>query len=374
MSIGIPAREQHGPGGAERAGAVLLGGATVDREFLDGLGDRAAALAPDPRADAEAFLPGALDLAVELGLTAPPPGEGYTQLLWEQLATIAAADLSVARVVEPHLDALAILRQAGPMDFSKLEEDAASSWGVFAAEAPDLRLEATLTDTGWRLDGVKPWCSLAAHLSHAVVTAHTGDTRRRAFAVRLRGPGVEVRPGNWAAHGLAGIASGPVTFDGVPAVPVGPDGWYLDRPGFAWGGIGVAAVWYGGAVGVARRLWQKYSTSHPDQIGLLQLGAVDAALASARCALLEAARLVDAGEAAASEGALLAHRVRAVVAAAAEEVLAQVAHALGPAPLAFEAAHARRVADLQLYVRQDHAERDRAALGQALLARGTTPW
>ena len=38
-------------------------------------------------------------------------------------------------------------------------------------------------------------------------------------------------------------------------------------------------------------------------------------------------------------------------------------HALGPAPLAFDPDHARRVADLQLYVRQHHAERDEAALG-----------
>ena len=68
---------------------------------------------------------------------------------------------------------------------------------------------------------------------------------------------------------------------------------------------------------------------------------------------------------------LLALRTRAVVADAVERVLHQGAHALGPAPLAFDADHAGRVADLQLYVRQHHGERDLAALGAAVLAEGS---
>ena len=48
-------------------------------------------------------------------------------------------------------------------------------------------------------------------------------------------------------------------------------------------------------------------------------------------------------------------------------MLARAAHALGPAPLALEAEHAKRVADLQVYVRQQHAERDDVSLGGAVL-------
>jgi hypothetical protein len=40
---------------------------------------------------------------------------------------------------------------------------------------------------------------------------------------------------------------------------------------------------------------------------------------------------------------------------------------LGPAPLAFEEEHVRRVADLELYLRQHHADRDLAALGQLVV-------
>ncbi|HEY0215743.1 MAG TPA: acyl-CoA dehydrogenase, partial [Cellulomonas sp.] len=64
----------------------------------------------------------------------------------------------------------------------------------------------------------------------------------------------------------------------------------------------------------------------------------------------------------------------ATVARTCEDVLRIAGHALGPAPLALEPEHAKRVADLQVYVRQQHAERDDASLGSALLRGGTRPW
>ena len=80
---------------------------------------------------------------------------------------------------------------------------------------------------------------------------------------------------------------------------------------------------------------------------------------------------MDAGRAVGAAGELLALRVRSTVAGAAESVLARTGHALGPAPLTLDDTHARRVADLTVYLRQHHAERDVAALGRAVLDR---PW
>ena len=68
-------------------------------------------------------------------------------------------------------------------------------------------------------------------------------------------------------------------------------------------------------------------------------------------------------DAAGTRAPLTALRVRQVVADSAETVLAAVDHALGPAPLTSEEEHAGRVADLRVYLRQHHAERDTAALG-----------
>lgn len=314
----------------------------------------------------------ALAAAVGLGSSAPALGSGDTFRLWEALATLASADLAVARVVEPHLDALAILHQAGPLAFPL---SPGSTWGVFAAEGGNEPLAATAGVAGdWTLSGVKPWCSLADRLDAALVTATLDSGERRLFAVDLHHPGVDVIDGAWVARGLTEIPSGPVRFTGVPAQPVGEAGWYLERPGFSWGAIGVAACWYGGAVGLARTLFAAASSGTADRIRLMHLGAVDELLQSARRALAEAAALVDAGAATGPAGRLLAKRVRATVARASEEVLVRVGHTLGPAPLALDADHSKRVADLQLYLRQHHAERDEASLGESIVRDGSLPW
>lgn len=324
----------------------------------------------------------ALELAATLGADLPMPGSGRTLERWEVLATLGAADLTAARVAEAHLDALAILQEAGSgpevIALDRVGAGPASTWGVFASEAPSaagpVRLDAVPDGEVWLLRGAKAWCSLADRLSHALVTAHTGGGRRRLFAVDLRTPKARAVAGEWVARGLVDVTSGSLELDAAEAVPVGDDGWYLERPGFAWGGIGVAACWFGGAVGLARALYAAAVRKEPDQVGTMHLGAVDVALQGARAVLAEAAQAVDDGRADGAAGALTALRVRTAVATAAEQVLVRAGHSLGPAPLALDAAHARRVADLQLYLRQHHAERDQAATGRALLERGEPPW
>jgi alkylation response protein AidB-like acyl-CoA dehydrogenase len=299
-----------------------------------------------------------------------PPGSGSTRDLWEALATIASHDLGVVRMVEPHLDALAILAQAG---FSSPTFDpVTSTWGVFAAEGGDDPLTATPAGSSWSLTGTKPWCSLADRLDRALVTAHLPDGNRGLFVIDLRADGVTVLPGQWHARGLSEIPSGPVVFANVPALAVGEPGWYLTRPGFAWGGIGVSACWFGGAVALARAMYGQAGSS-PDPLFAAQLGAVDESLQSARRALAEAAEQVDSGGGA-TDPSILAKRTRAAVARPCESVLWRVGHTLGPAPLALDAAHAKRVADLELYLRQHHAERDDASLGIALAKSGVPPW
>lgn len=63
-------------------------------------------------------------------------------------------------------------------------------------------------------------------------------------------------------------------------------------------------------------------------------------------------------------------RVRAAVEAAATATLDHVGRALGAGPLCQDAEHARRTADLTVYLRQSHAERDLADLGTDVLLTG----
>lgn len=330
-------------------------------------------------------VPALLDLARAAEDAAPKPGAGRTAYLWELLASVTAVDVAAGRVLEPHLDAAAILAQAAALA-PKEEGDCRDSggvrldgvWGVFAAEAPGVRLEATAAGGCFLLHGSKPWCSLAARLDHAVLTAHVGDGDRAAFAVDLHAAGVGFADPGWTSRGLREIPSGTVHFDGVPAVPLGGPGWYYRRPGFAWGGMGVAACWLGGAVAVARGYRDALARAaeggrEADQIALAHLGEIDRTLAALTGYLAQTAARIDAGELSDGGAWREALRVRGNAAAAAERIQTLVSQNLGPGPLAFDEGYGKRTADLALYIRQHHAMRDDAQLG-AVALKGDQPW
>ncbi len=289
---------------------------------------------------------------------------------WELLASVARRDVAAARVLEPHLDALAILGEAAREGIDVALEPG-GSWGVFAAEGSGMRLEARQDAGTWTLRGTKPWCSLAAHLDRALVTAWVDDERRQLFALDLRAPGVTSRTGPWYARGLDRVVSAPIDVDGAVAVPVGEPGWYLRRSGFAHGGVGVAACWWGGALPLRDALSEAAASDRADQLSRVHLGRADTALWAARAVLRETATVFGAGGSASA--GLRAARARTVVADAVETTLAEAAHALGPLPLVADEAYARRVADLQVYLRQHHGERDVARIGVDV-ATGAGAW
>ncbi len=168
---------------------------------------------------------------------------------------------------------------------------------------------------------------------------------------------------------MAGSDTLDVQFTGIAAEPVGDPGRYLDRPGFAHGGAGVAACWYGGARGVGQALLAAAARRDVGPHALAHLGAVDVALSTARTALDAAAAEIDADPDDRKDGGgLRTMRVRALVEATATEVMNRVGRALGAGPLGHDEAHSRRVADLTVYLRQHHAERDLAQIGTQVAA------
>ena len=298
-------------------------------------------------------------------LNLPLPGGGRTRERWAVLADLAEDDLSLARLAEGHADALAILAEFGAAD-----PPAGSRWGVWAAQPAGPGLTATRADRGWRLEGIKQYCSGAHSCTDALVTAAAPDGIRL-FAVRTRD--LIPVPGTWPATGMAASDTLDVRFAGIPAEPVGGPGGYVNRPGFAHGGAGVAACWYGGARGVGRTLLAAAAERDVGPHALAHLGAVDIALSTARTVLDLAAAEIDADPADAKDGGRLrALRVRAFVEGVATEVMYRVGRALGAGPLCRDGAHSRRVADLTVYLRQHHAERDLAELGALVADRGTS--
>jgi hypothetical protein len=297
-------------------------------------------------------------------LDLPLPGSGRTRERWAGFAELAGQDLSVARLAEGHADAVAILAELGGQG-----PPPGSRWGVWAAHPPGPALEASQDGRQWHLRGIKRYCSGARTCTHALVTAAAPDGMRL-FAVEVSA--LTPVPGSWPATGMAGSDTLDVDFGDVPAEPVGAPGAYVERPGFAHGGAGVAACWYGGAREVGRTLLTAAERRDVGPHALAHLGAVDIALRTVRSALDSAADEIDADPAdLKGAGRLRALRVRALADAVAAEVMGRVGRALGAGPLCLDEAHSRRVADLTVYIRQHHAERSLAELGGLVAGQGT---
>jgi alkylation response protein AidB-like acyl-CoA dehydrogenase len=308
-----------------------------------------------------------------LGL--PLPGHGRTRVRWAALAALAETDLSLARLGEGHADALAILDElSAPHDAPAEPGSPLPRWGVWAARPPGPSLAAEQRDDGsWWLEGTKQYCSGARVCTHALVTADAADGVRL-FTVRTSEDGVRPISGTWPAVGMAGSDTLDVRFGNVPAEPVGPPGGYTARPGFGHGGCGVAACWYGGARGLVRPLLTAARERDVGPHAYAHLGAIDIGLRTASAALDQAADEIDDDPLDRKDASMRRTlRVRTLVEGVAADVLTRVGHALGAGPLGHDAGHARRAADLMVYLRQHHAERDLEELGRRV-ARDGSGW
>ena len=303
----------------------------------------------------------------------PQPGAGATLERWRALATVAAHDLSLAKLVEGHTDALAILRELGHVPQSPQTQ----RWSTWAAESPGTRVLAHKAGAhAMRLSGTKSWCSGAAVTTHAVLTAWLPDgTGPQLVSVELAQPGVGISSHAWRAIGMADSASADVQFDDVLATPIGVPEDYLSRPGFWQGGAGIAACWWGGAraLGVAlHAALEHMPVAARTPFRQAALGRVDVALEGCAALLRESAAWIDAHP---QHGAsLVALRVRQSAEQCARRVLDDVGRALGATPFCRDAHFARMAADLPVFIRQSHAERDDAALGERVLAQPEVPW
>ncbi|KWT07033.1 MULTISPECIES: hypothetical protein [Pseudomonas syringae group] len=286
----------------------------------------------------------------------PLPASGQTLERWRALACIAGHDLGLCKLYEGHTDALAIMAELGappPEQFS--------TWGMWAAEPPQARVNISGTGDSLRLNGRKAWCSGATALSHALITTWDEEHRQQLVAVQLDQPGVHMTSDGWRAVGMGATGSVEVVFEHATGQAIGAPGGYLERPGFWQGGIGIAACWYGASRAIAQRLLAQVG-KREEPHALAHLGAVDVALHAAIDVLRAAAAHLD--QAPAENAEVLARRCRAYVEHAAELVIQHVGRAVGAGPYCKDPHFARLITDLPVFLRQSHAEQDLAALGQ----------
>lgn len=280
---------------------------------------------------------------------------------------VAGCDLGLAKLYEGHTDALAILAECGAAQHAH-----DGIWGMWAAEPPDARAHIVARH-GERvqLQGRKAWCSGALQIDRALLTAWEND-QPQLVAIELSHPSQRIQAEQWQAVGMASTASVTIEFDNSPGLAIGTPGQYLSRPGFWQGGAGIAACWYGAAEALAGYLREHCNKPRPDPHADAHLGAVDAALYGARAALRECAAWIDQHPR--DDASFEVRRTRAQIEQAVEQVIQHVGRALGATPFCRSSHFARLSADLPVYLRQSHAERDLAELGQQVTSTPTGAW
>lgn len=296
----------------------------------------------------------------------PLPGGGQTLARFSRLAQVAGHDLRLCKLFEGHTDALAIIAELN----SPLPP-LGSTWGMWAAEPPTAKVRVRQEGHRLRVLGRKAWCSGAAVVSHGLLTAWDEADRQQLVAVHMDQPGILVTDQGWNAVGMAATGSVEIEFDGAWGLPVGGPGDYLARPGFWQGGIGIAACWYGAAQRVAEVLREQCS-KRPEPHALAHLGAVDSALNSAACVLRASAEQIDRHPKA--DARLLAQQTRACIEDTVEQVMQHVGRAVGAGPYCKDPHFAQLMADLPVYMRQSHAERDLAVLGELVAGESSGRW
>lgn len=294
---------------------------------------------------------GALDL--------PLPGAGHTPRRWAALAALGRCDLALARLAEGHVDSLAILAEAGRSPVP------GALYGVWAARSAGTG--ARLTGTG--INGTVRFCSGATVLDRALVVASEPDGRALLFDVDLSDPGIRRDPDSWQAIGMDASDSLDVHFEDITVTPddaVGEANWYVSRRGFRLGSGGVAAVWLGGTAGVLDSVLALLRDApHVDGHQLAHVGAVHAMLRAADALLGDTARFVDREPDA--DPTVPIRTAKSAVEQVAWLARDRVPRITGPGPLCRDRRFAQQLADLEVYVRQHHAERDLAVLGDNVL-------
>lgn len=315
-----------------------------------------------------------LSLLIRGGLDdLPMPGSGQTLERWRALAAVGRFDLSLTKLYEGHTDALAILHEVAPSDAGAAD----GAWCVWAAEAPGGRtLIHARDDGGICLGGAKYWCSGAASCDHALLTAWDKDgTAPQLVAIDLDEPGIVIDADAWKAVGMASSMSLNVRFDGTRARRVGTPGQYLSRPGFWQGGAGIAACWWGGAAGIAAALRTSLlgaARTEASGYRLASLGKAELALEETAAVLKLAAAWVDAHPS--QDASRIALVARLSAERCAKLVLDEVGKAMGATPFCLDEKFAKAAADLPVFIRQSHADRDFAALGERSLQRESRVW
>lgn len=263
----------------------------------------APALDREPRFPREAF--DALAAAGALTATIGAARDGTSVASeWTLLRRVAAADASVARILDGHLNAVERLEVAAEPTLRDRElaavEDGGRLLGVWGAdpregEGDPARLHET--DAGLVLRGVKTFCSGAGGVDAAMVMVGTDDGTAPALVLLDCGEAVEVDRDWYRAAGLRASESHRVVFHDAPVTAIlGEPGELARDPWFSRDAMRTAATWAGMADAAADAALEELVAARrqDDPLAQLAAGRIEAARGTVDAWLDQAARVADA--------------------------------------------------------------------------------
>lgn len=285
----------------------------------------------------------------------------------DMLRAVAAADASVGRILDGHVNAVERLAVAGLLDDEARGALAEGRLllGVWGADPTDGEGDpARLTERGGQrhLTGVKTFCSGAGGLHRALVVAREGTDRRLAYVDLSEG--VQIDRGWYRGAGLRASESHRVEFERARVLDLvgGPDE-LLREPYFSRDGLRTAATWAGIADSVYAAALGLLAPAPDSELTALAVGRMSAAVATINRWLEWAALHSDDPV----ELPALAIEARHAIATACRSIASNAAESCGSRPLATGGALDRGRRDLDLFLLQHRLDRLLARRGSALL-------
>ena len=277
-----------------------------------------------------------------------------------RLVSIAEADLSVARIVEGHVNAVRLIGLLGGTP------DAGAVHGVWGADAlPPVAAE------GNRLTGAKRYASGLGIVERALLTVGSGEDCRLAL-VDVRDP-ARHRPEAWDMVGMQPTLSGEIDLDGLVPVWIGGPGDYFREPHFLGGVWRIAALQLGGTLGLLGAARDVLADrGHLDADAQVARLAPLVGRAMAAFGLVERAASVAEGDKGLSDperAVMLSIQSRLLTEDLAQDAIAAVERSVGLSHFTADAETGRRARDLATYCRQAARDAFEQRAGRIALGR-----
>jgi alkylation response protein AidB-like acyl-CoA dehydrogenase len=343
----------------------------ISAATLTAIAENAAALDAAPAFPHEAFEALAADGA--LGMTVRERTSRARE--WAAVRAVAAADGSVGRLFEGHLNAAERIAVAAPEPLRSTELDAIREdrlklgvWGAdpTPAEGEPARLHGAGDGNGLALTGTKVFCSGAGGLDRALVLARGDQPGPPALAYVDLSRGTTVDRDWYRAGGMRASESHRVHFEAAPVLAIlGEPGELSREPWFSRDAIRTAAAWAGMLDAAADAALADLGVREEiDDLRALGAGRIAAARATID-------RWFEHAAAAGPDDDLRRTSVelREAVSNAGRTILDEAARACGSRPFATGTALDRARRDFELFVLQHRLDPMVARLGREAVRR-----